>query len=142
MTTAQKTERAGFLILFAIFALLGLYVIYPFLKPILLSIAVTVIFFPLNERILKKWKRPNLAAALSVAAMVLLMFIPLVILASLVGSQIAILLQKSPTDLISTWYVSLQIWITKIEDLFGVHFNLIDYYQRGLKQLGTFLAGI
>src|SRR4030095_7944265 len=142
MTNAQKTERAGFLVLFGLLGLLGLYVIYPFLKTILLSITLTVLFFPLNEWILRRFKRPNLAAALSVAAMILFIFIPLAILASLVGAQISGLLEESPTQLLSTWYVNFQIWATKIEDVLGVQFNLLEYYQRALKWVGTFLAGI
>jgi len=142
MPSGPKTERTAFLVLFGLLALLGLYVIYPFLKTVLLSIVLTVLFFPLNEWILKRFKRPNLAAALSVIAIILFIFVPLAILASLVGRQVGSLLENAPNELLSSWYVSLQIWVTKIEDMLGVQFNLLEYYQKGLKWLGTSLAGI
>src|SRR5262245_54923684 len=120
MPSGPKTERTAFLVLFGLLALLGLYVIYPFLKTVLLSIVLTVLFFPLNEWILKRFKRPNLAAALSVIAIILFIFVPLAILASLVGRQVGSLLENAPNELLSSWYVSLQIWVTKIEDMLGV----------------------
>jgi predicted PurR-regulated permease PerM len=138
---SQKIERASFLFLLVLFLSAGLYVLSPFFKTIFLGIILVTLFFPVHQRILK-WTRgrKTLTSLLSVLSVLLFFFIPLVILLSLIAAQVEGLANQTPTEILSSWYVSLQIWVTKIEDFLGVQFHLLDLFHGGLRRLGELFA--
>jgi predicted PurR-regulated permease PerM len=149
MNSKGNVEKKGFLVFFVFLLGMGLYLLSPFLKTLLLSIILGVLFYPLYQKILKMVPRwPNFAAFLSTVSVALFLFFPLLILLRLVAAQLTSLLSatesQNPTEnmqaLLSQGYVFLQIWITKLEDFFGIHINLLNILRGVLKHLGDYLT--
>jgi len=138
---SQKTEKQGFFFLLAGLLLMGVYVLWPFLKTILLSIIFAVLFYPLHKRVLK-WcgGRKTLSAALSMTLVFLLLIIPVIFLLALVTTQLQKLITQAPSEMLTTWYVSLQVWVTKLEDMLHVQFHFLDFVKQSLQNLGNYLA--
>jgi len=149
MNSKGEVEKKGFVIFFVFLLGMGVYLLSPFLKTLLLSIILGVLFYPLYQRILRLTPRsPNFAAFLSTFSVALFLFIPLLILLTLVATQVTSLLSatesQNPTEnmqsLLSQAFVHLQIWITKLEGFFQVHFHLLDFLRGILKHLGDYLT--
>jgi predicted PurR-regulated permease PerM len=142
-------ERKGFLVFFIFLLGMGLYVLSPFLKTLLLSVILAVLFLPFYKQSLKLLPRwPNLMAFFCTLCVALFFFIPLLILLTLVASQITSLLNVSQgqdatqnvQSLLSQAYVFLQIGVTKLEDFLGAQLNLLDMLRETLKHLGDYLT--
>jgi len=137
----SKSERQGFLVLLVILLVLAFYVLSPFLKTIVLSIILAIFFFPAHKKILRfTHQRKKLSASLSLLAVIFLILAPLAVLLVLVTTQIKDMSFGASDQMISSWYVTLQVWVTKFEDLFGIQIHLLDTLQQGLQRLGEVLA--
>lgn len=138
---SPQAEKRGFLILLGVMMFSGIFVLWPFLKTIVLSMVFAVLFFPLHKRILK-WTggKKALSATISITLVFLLLIIPVLLLTTLVTIQIQKLLTLEPSTILSSMYVSAQIWVTKFEDLLQVQFHLLDFLKQILQTAGNFLA--
>lgn len=137
---SPAAEKRGFLILLGIMLFLGLYVLWPFIKTIVLSVVIAVLVFPLHKKILGWTKRKTLSAFLSIVLVFLLIIIPIATLGMLVTLQIQKLLHQAPSEIFSSLYVSAQIWVTKIEDMLQVQFHFLDFLKESLQTAGNYLA--
>lgn len=66
---------------------LGVVLFWPFLTTILLGIVVSVLFFPLYQKLHKKIKSSSIASILTVAAFVIILCVPLFFIATVVFHQ-------------------------------------------------------
>lgn len=135
------SEKRGFLVLLGCMILLGVFVLWPFLKTIVLSMVFAVLFFPLHKRILRLCKgKKALSAFLSIVLVFFLLIIPVLLLVMLVTVQVQKLLTQAPSDIISGLFVSVQIWVTKLEDMMNVQFHFLDFVKESLQTVGNYLA--
>ena len=67
--------------------ILGVILFWPFLTTILLGIVVSVLFFPLYQKLHKKIKSSSIASILTVAAFVIILCLPLFFIATVVFNQ-------------------------------------------------------
>jgi len=149
MSNSNKTEKRAFFFLLLFLIAVGIYLLFPFLETMVLSIAFTVLFYPVHTRLLK-WTghRVNLAASLSVITVVLLLFIPLMILLTLVTTQLASFLasanfnisESSVSGLVLSIQQKLTFWAAKFEYVSGFNFDLVPMIQQGMGRLAQTLA--
>lgn len=150
MPSTPQLERRAFLFLLAILIAGGVYVLFPFLKTILLSIVLAIVFYPLHEKFLK-WtgKRSNLAAFFSILAVLLFLIFPIAALLTLVTSQIAGLLEHIPQTMgqgglktvLSNGYAYMQPGVAKLEHVLGVKFDVLPLLLKGVQNFAQILAG-
>jgi predicted PurR-regulated permease PerM len=149
MGPSNKTEQQAFLALLFLLILGALFVFSPFWKAIVLAIVLAVLFEPLHRKFLH-WTggRPNLAASLSVMAVVLFLLIPFAILFRLLMGQLAGLVASgaSPTTQpsVSEFLQGLQGKLTglggQLERLLGVKLQIASTVREGLSNLAQAAA--
>jgi len=76
MVKNDKHRKVFFYVMFMIFVVLATYVISPLFQPIAAAIILAFIFYPLNDLIRKKTKKPAISALLTLLIVLLLIFIP------------------------------------------------------------------
>ncbi|MCE9625578.1 MAG: AI-2E family transporter [Deltaproteobacteria bacterium] len=149
MANNKQLEQRAFILLLVALIASGLYLISPFLLTLILGIVLTVLFHPMHEKFLKWTKqRHNLAAFLSVTAVVLFFFIPMTILLTLVTTQLASLVTQSNFSIsettVSGIVAKLQNHLTflgaKFEYLSGLNFNLVPLIQKVASQAAQIVA--
>jgi len=148
MYTPQLEKRAFIFLLFLLM-LGGILVLSPFLNTLVLSIAMTVMFYPLHKKFLK-WtkKRMGLSATLSVFSVVLFIIIPFGILITLVTSQVysvfnnvAVHISRPQfSDLLAHWHDKVTFYIARIEYLSGFDLNLVPTIENILHSLAGLVA--
>lgn len=128
---------------------LSLYVIMPFLNPVLISMVLVVLFYPLHLKFLKWTKdRQGLSASLSVLAVVFLLMIPIGVLLTLISAQVANVIQKFPktlhrdnlTGLLAHYQNYIEPLITKFENFIGAKLNLMGLASEAVQKLGEAFA--
>ena len=73
----EALERRSFLLALALVTLLFLYLLKPFFNAVFWASVVAVMFYPLQRRLLARWKNhPNLAALATLTASVVIVIIP------------------------------------------------------------------
>jgi len=77
-----------YLILFLLLLFSFLYILYPFLTPVLWAIVIGIVVYPLYQFLKKKLKRPNFAAFVVVTAVFFVMIVPLSVMAVIATQQI------------------------------------------------------
>ncbi len=149
MSSNNKTEKWAFLFLMLCLFAVGIYLLFPFVETVVLSIAFTVLFYPIHTRFLK-WThhRVNLAATLSVISVILLLLIPMMILLTLVTTQLASLLsttnvslsETSVSGIVAVVQQKLTVWAAKFGSLSGFQLDLVPMVQQGMARLAQALA--
>lgn len=149
MANSTKTEQRAFILLLLVLLAAGLFLLYPFLQTLILSIVFTVLFYPIHQRFLN-WtgQRANLAATLSVSSVILFIFIPVAILLTLVTTQLASMVSSGNISISQTTLASLLTTIqqkvtfvaAKFEYLSGFNFDLVPLIQQGMSHVAQILA--
>lgn len=75
-TAYQRFEDRAFLLVLALVSLLFLYVLKPFFSAVFWAIIIGILFAPMQARLTGQWKRPNLAALVTLLACVLILIFP------------------------------------------------------------------
>lgn len=149
MQVKQVTEKRAFLFLLTLLLIGGLYVLWPFIETILLSIILAILFYPLHERYLR-WmgQRRRLAALASLLSVFLLLLLPFAVLTTLVTSQITGLMKFIPSSMpagnvqeyLVGWFYRFDPWITKIEAFFNLNLDLFALLSQGLQKFAQHFA--
>lgn len=137
---SPQAEKRGFLFLLGIMLFLGIFVLWPFLKTIALSVVFAVLFFPLYNKILQWTGKKTLSSFISMTLVFLLIIIPVLLLGMIVTLQIQKLLTQEHNQIISSLYVNAQIWVTQLEDMMQVQFHFLDVLKKTLQAAGNYLA--
>ncbi|MFO1463233.1 MAG: AI-2E family transporter [bacterium] len=149
MANSNLTEKRAFLFLLIVLIVGGIYLLFPFLQTLILSVVITVLFYPVHLRFLK-WtrQRVNLSASLSVVTVILLIFLPLAILFTLITTQLASMAASSNitiststvTGLFDTLQQKVVHFAAKFESLSGLNFDLVPMIQEAMTRLAQALA--
>lgn len=149
MANGKILEKRSFLLLLALLLALGLYVLWPFLHTLILSVILVVMFYPLHQWIVRKLpKWQGIAASLSVFAVILFIIIPVALIVTLVTTQIFSVVSNLSqniskpqiADLISHYQDQIAFVIAKVEYHLGVDINLVPTIERGLNGLARMVA--
>lgn len=93
--TTRKWAATVCLVGFAVVALYLCYLIArPFLGPVLIAVMLAIVFYPLHVRVQRFFPRPNVAAAISTALVILLATIPVVFLGISVSRELRAVVQS------------------------------------------------
>lgn len=87
----SRLERRTFLLLLLLVSLAFILLLKPFFNAIFWACVIGILFFPLNQRLVRKWQRPNVAALATLGITMLVAVVPaLFIIASFVqeGAEI------------------------------------------------------
>ncbi len=85
----QKYQINFFYIVFGLVSLLTLLIFLPYLAPLVLAGVMSIVFFPLYQKMYKYlWKKQNLSALITSLLVFLIILVPLVILALLIANEI------------------------------------------------------
>lgn len=149
MASNTKTEQRAFIILLIVMLAVGVYLLWPFVETLLMSGILAVVFYPLHVKILARTKgRVNLAAVLSVIAVVLFIFLPIAILLMLVTTQLASLVASSNIEISQSTFSGIltglqqkaTFWMAKFEYTSGLNFDLVPWIQKGVTRIAQVLA--
>jgi len=120
----QKLESTTFLFFLLVVSIGFIFLLKPFFGTIFWACAITIIFFPLQQKLLKKFKgRVNLSALITLIACILIVILPLAFLTSSVireGSEIYQKLQSGEIDPAQQ--------IEKVRTAFPAFQNLLDRF--------------
>jgi len=83
----DKTHNILFFSLLAVITILFLYLLKPFFYPIFWAAVLASLFRPLYTRLARKTGRPNLAAAIMLLAIVVIILLPLVLIGTLLVNE-------------------------------------------------------
>jgi len=149
MPFSQKVEKKSFLILLLLLMVAGIYVLYPFLNTIILSGALTVMFYPLHRKFLK-WtkKKQGLSAFLSVSSVILFILAPIAFLITLVTSQVFSVLNSFSlhitkpqfSTMLAQWHDSAMTYIAKLEQMSGYNFQIVPAVENTLRGMAQLVA--
>jgi predicted PurR-regulated permease PerM len=153
----KQVVNALFLLVLAAIALYFCFlIIRPFLRPIFLALMLAIVFYPVHERVQKRFRsRPNAAALLSTVFVVLAFVVPVIGLGIVIGRETNALYQllsersteqggwnpyvMHATERIADWagrYVDLSEL-----DLRGTFLRWLGQISRYLLSLGTHIVG-
>ncbi|MFO1519536.1 MAG: AI-2E family transporter [bacterium] len=137
----MKTEKRGFLALLFLLLLLGVYVLFPFFKTLVLGITLVILFYPLHRRILV-WVggRRRLAATLSTMALLLFILVPLGVLGAVAMNQLKEFLAAPGNPILSTKAESFRGWVMRMESWMGVPFHWREFFFHNLQNFGSYMA--
>jgi len=91
----SKLEQRTFLLLLLIVTGLFFYLLKPFFAPVFWACAISVLFYPVQERLLRRWgDRPNLIALATLLLCVVLVVIPVLLILTSFVQEGANLYQK------------------------------------------------
>lgn len=130
--STNNTKRAFIICLIALF--IGfIYLMKPFLMPMVLAMAIVTIFYPLFLRIKKKFKeRTRLASVASTLIIFLIIILPSTWIAAMLINQVYGIvgnldLKATFANVLSTEFYSQHVapWITDMETRFQVKINLL-----------------
>jgi len=85
--TEQRTHNILFFISLAVITVLFLYLLKPFFYPIFWAAVFASLFRPLFSRLKRKTGRPNLAAAITLLAIVVVILLPLTLIGTLLVNE-------------------------------------------------------
>lgn len=150
MITPSQTQRRIF-----IYFLLGLFVLIVFIfKPFLISLTLgtilVVLFYPLYEWLLKKFRnRRYLASFTSTFLVVIFIFLPISLIGSLVASQLSSIVENQVIpfinrgdliDLLQKWNWNIKSHLTQIENAFNIQINLKAVAATAIKQGAQYIS--
>ncbi len=150
MITPSETQRRIF-----IYFLLGLFVLIVFIfKPFLISLTLgtilVVLFYPLYEWLLKKFRKQRyLASFFSTFLVVIFIFLPISLIGSLVATQLSSLVENQVipfidrgdlVDLLQKWNWNIKSHLTQIENAFNIQINLKAVAASAIKQGAQYIS--
>lgn len=94
----SKIRNYLFLGLLTLVTILFLYIIKPFAYPIFWAAILAVLFYPLYKKINDKIKHPNLSALISLAAVTIIIIVPLSILGLLLTKEAVVIYNSASGD--------------------------------------------
>jgi predicted PurR-regulated permease PerM len=128
---------------------LGFYVLFPFLKILVITVILVIMFYPIHQRFLK-WtrQRKGLSAFLSVASVTILIILPLAIIITLVTAQVASVVNNLTiniskphlTDLMTYGQEKISFFLAKWEYEFNLNLEIVPVIQRALSHIASFIA--
>ncbi|MBI1970124.1 AI-2E family transporter [Candidatus Woesearchaeota archaeon] len=138
----KKYSRASFFLFFAIFIVLSLYVLFPFLHAIILGVLVAYIFYPIYDFMFQRvGERANLAAFLTTVGVFLILLVPLSIFLGTISGDVTSFYKFSKENILSGSFAQLDCtdrFLCKASDVIN---NLIQdpevkkYISAGLGKL-------
>ena len=133
----EKLERRSFLLMLALVTLLFLYLLLPFFGAVFWACVIGVLFQPLQQRLLERWRhRPNLAAFTTLTMCVVIVVIPvLFVLASFFQEGVGLYERLKSGELDPGAYLD------QIRNAFPVLQSLIERLGIDLDNLKQQLAG-
>lgn len=143
--TFQK--RAFIFLLLAIFTLL-LFILKPFYMPLIMAFILVLLFYPLYNWFFKVCRgKAYLASFLATFSITVFIFLPAALIASLVTNQILGLVDKAVQfvdkahllDNVQQWNVSIQHYLTQIEQTFHIDINLRAVAANAVKQFAYYV---
>ncbi len=148
MPTTKKTQKVAFLILLGVLLLAGLYTLYPFLKIVILGIILVTLFYPVHRRYLVWTKgRNNLSAFFSAISVCVFLFVPLMILITLITSQLALIVSFTFPDQGGGWPPFLASYqekilplVDKIQSFFNIKLDISYFFQQIAIRFGKLIA--
>lgn len=148
-TYRHNTERKAFLILLGLLCLAGMYMVYPFVNVLILSVVFVVLLHPLHRRYLRfAGHRRNVAALLSVGSVVFFLLLPVAVILTLVTTQLAsavnvsVNLQEPVTmsGYLAQLQEKLNFWGGKLEAWLQVDIHLAPLLQQAMTRVAQNLA--
>ncbi len=119
-------SRAFVWLLVAVTAAFGL-IIWPFSGAVLWALFITIVFMPLQRRLSTRWsRRPNLAALVTLAVIVLIVIIPTVFIAASLVQQASGLYERTRSGELNLALYFQQVvgalpdWLHQLLDRFGL----------------------
>jgi len=104
----KKYSRASFLLFFALFIALSLYVLFPFLRSIILGVLVAYIFYPIYDFMFQRvGERANLAAFLTTIGVFLILLVPLSIFLGTISGDVTSFYKFSKENILSGSFAQL-----------------------------------
>ena len=91
---AMKSQNAYYLLL-AIITILFVSIIFNFAAPILWSVVVSIIFYPVYEKFLLMTNKKSLSSILSLILILLLVIMPSIAILGLIGNELIIFINSS-----------------------------------------------
>jgi predicted PurR-regulated permease PerM len=101
----RRLEENSFLVLLVVASLLFCAIVLPFSGAILWALVASMLFMPLNDRLVRLTRRPNLAAGLSLLAILATVIVPAFLLGSALVGELAgliVRIREGDIDLIGT----------------------------------------
>lgn len=91
----KRIERQFFFALLAAVSMAFLWLLKPFFAPIFWAVAVTIVFYPVQQWFFKRWPgRPNVNAFLTLLLCFFIVVVPIIVTVSTVVDQLTVLYQK------------------------------------------------
>lgn len=149
MANSNTVERRAFIFLLAVLLAAGAWVLFPFLKTLLIGAVFTVLLYPVHKKYLAWTKgRGWLAASLSVLTEFITIVIPLVIIFVLLTAQLTSIVNApssetdstSMSEVLSFFKVKLIELSRRFESLSGLDVNLDVYIRGKMKELAGVVA--
>jgi len=72
----EKMEKRAFLLILGLVTLLFLYLLGPFFGAVFWACVIGLLFYPLHQRLLGRWRRPNLSALATLAISMVIGIVP------------------------------------------------------------------
>jgi predicted PurR-regulated permease PerM len=97
MVNNKNIQRTFFVVLLVFVTIAFVWLIRGFMQPIFWAVALAIVFYPTHKLIERKLpKRPNIAAGLSVVAVLLVVVLPIIGIAAAVTREAGALYQQLP----------------------------------------------
>ncbi len=147
MKTTDFQKRAFIVLLLSIFTLL-LFILKPFLMPIIVGGVLVLLFYPLYSWVLKLCRgRAYAASFITTFAVTIFIFVPAALIASLVTNQILGLVDQSVQFVDKAHLLNnvqelngtVQNYLTQIEQTFHVDINLRAVASNAVKQFAYYV---
>ncbi len=150
MTTSFETQRRLFvLFLLGLFVLI-VFIFRPFLISLILGTILVILFYPLYQWLLQKFRNYRyLASFFTTFLVVLFIFVPVTLIGSLVASQLSNIVENQVIpfinrgdliDLLQKWNWNIKSHLTQIENVFNVQINLKAMAATAIKQGAQYIS--
>lgn len=149
MSHSNKIEQYAFLFLLNVLLLIALYLLYPFMTPVVFGAVFAVLFYPLHKKYMVWTKqRKDLSSLLSVLSVLFLLIIPIASTLTLVMTQLSSLINSATayqnsisfSDIIHAIQSKIPYWGSTINKTVGYDVNLVPAFKNGIAQLAQKLA--
>jgi len=148
MTTLPQTQRRAFTIFLLALLTLLLFILKPFLLPCMVGMVLVILFYPLYAVLLRFFRgRAYMASFLTTFVVTIFLFIPGILITSLVASQLYGVVDRviqfinagQFSELLQQWNVNLQNLVTQIEQTFRIQVNLRMVAGNAIKQFAYYV---
>ena len=131
MQTKDKVEQLTFLTLLVLVTVLFMFLLKPFFAPIFWACAMTLLFYPVQMRLLQRWgNRPNTIALTTLLLCVVVLVIPvLLILSSFVAEGTELYAR------IESGEINANVYLERARDAMPLLQRILDWLEMDLAQL-------